>query len=173
VGDQPGLSRRQLIKASAVAGAAAWTAPAIIDSLASPAAAASTCSTWYRAIANENNVWGQGNNGFCGHLDSFDGHTLVAAPPALNPILLCGSGDDAGMCSVTLPAGCGGQLLLVQVHYGGGGVDGTCVTAECMTFPLSDCGGPVPPTTGCACKSGNTLSFPQKGRSGVQVVFCC
>jgi hypothetical protein len=36
-----GLSRRQMIKASAVAGAAAWTAPMIIDSLASPAAAAS------------------------------------------------------------------------------------------------------------------------------------
>ena len=34
MGDQPGLSRRQMIKASAVAGAAAWTAPVIIDSLA-------------------------------------------------------------------------------------------------------------------------------------------
>jgi hypothetical protein len=36
-----GLSRRQMIKASAVAGAAAWTAPVIIDSLRSPAAAES------------------------------------------------------------------------------------------------------------------------------------
>lgn len=36
-----GLSRRDMIKASAVAGAAAWTAPVIIDSLASPAAALS------------------------------------------------------------------------------------------------------------------------------------
>ncbi len=48
-GERRGLSRRDMIKASAVAGAAAWTAPAIIDSLASPAAAASgglptTCS---------------------------------------------------------------------------------------------------------------------------------
>jgi hypothetical protein len=39
-----GLSRRRMIKASAVAGAAAWTAPVIIDSLASPAAAASGCT---------------------------------------------------------------------------------------------------------------------------------
>src|SRR4051812_45903242 len=39
-----GLSRRQMIKASAVAGAAAWTAPVIIDSLSSPAAAASGCT---------------------------------------------------------------------------------------------------------------------------------
>ena len=40
-GERKGLSRRQMIKASAVAGAAAWTAPVIIDSLASPAAAPS------------------------------------------------------------------------------------------------------------------------------------
>jgi hypothetical protein len=40
-GSGKGLSRRQMIKASAVAGAAAWTAPVVIDSLASPAAAAS------------------------------------------------------------------------------------------------------------------------------------
>jgi hypothetical protein len=38
---QGGMSRRDLIKASALAGAAAWTAPVIIDSLASPAAAES------------------------------------------------------------------------------------------------------------------------------------
>ena len=35
-----GLNRRQMIKAAGIAGAAAWTAPIIIDSLASPAAAA-------------------------------------------------------------------------------------------------------------------------------------
>jgi hypothetical protein len=40
-GSRDGLSRREMIKASAVAGAAAWTAPMIIDSLTSPAAAAS------------------------------------------------------------------------------------------------------------------------------------
>jgi hypothetical protein len=40
-GERRGLSRRDMIKASAVAGAAAWTAPVIIDSLSSPAAAAS------------------------------------------------------------------------------------------------------------------------------------
>ncbi len=41
MGEQPGLSRRQMIKASAMAGAAAWTAPMIVGSLASPAAALS------------------------------------------------------------------------------------------------------------------------------------
>jgi len=43
-GERRGLSRRDMIKASAAAGAAAWTAPVIIDSLASPAAAASGCT---------------------------------------------------------------------------------------------------------------------------------
>jgi hypothetical protein len=37
--DSKGLSRRQMIRSAAVAGAAAWTAPVIIDSLSSPAAA--------------------------------------------------------------------------------------------------------------------------------------
>src|SRR6185503_7235019 len=38
-----GLDRRSLIKRAAIVGGAAWTAPIIIDSLASPAAAA-TCT---------------------------------------------------------------------------------------------------------------------------------
>src|SRR3954453_21762781 len=39
-----GVGRRALIKGAAVAGVAAWTAPVLIDSLTSPAAAAA-CST--------------------------------------------------------------------------------------------------------------------------------
>ena len=42
-----GLSRRQMIKASAVAGAVAWTAPVIVDSLSSPAAAGSCAGNRY------------------------------------------------------------------------------------------------------------------------------
>jgi len=49
--ERRGLSRRDMIKGAAVAGAAAWTAPVIIDSLSSPAAAESfTCKSngnWY------------------------------------------------------------------------------------------------------------------------------
>src|SRR5947199_10678268 len=40
-GERKGLSRRDMIKAAGIAGAAAWTAPVIVDSLSSPAAAAS------------------------------------------------------------------------------------------------------------------------------------
>jgi hypothetical protein len=39
-----GMSRREMIRASAIAGAGAWAAPVIVESLASPAAAASGCS---------------------------------------------------------------------------------------------------------------------------------
>jgi hypothetical protein len=63
-GSGRGLSRRDMIKASAVAGAAAWTAPMIVDSLTSPAAAASNphnyaCSKGYvfYKIAGDSNVY--------------------------------------------------------------------------------------------------------------------
>lgn len=42
-----GLSRRELIRRSALAGALAWTAPVIVGSLTSPAAAASTPGQCY------------------------------------------------------------------------------------------------------------------------------
>src|SRR5207248_362841 len=46
--DSRGLSRRELIRASAVAGAGAWIAPTIIGSLRSPAAAQTAeCTTFY------------------------------------------------------------------------------------------------------------------------------
>ncbi len=43
-----GLNRRQMIKAAGIVGAAAWTAPMIIDSLASPAAAATATPGCYQ-----------------------------------------------------------------------------------------------------------------------------
>ena len=39
--DRPGLDRRSLIKKAGIAGAAAWVAPMVIDSMISPASAAS------------------------------------------------------------------------------------------------------------------------------------
>ena len=56
--ERRGLSRRQMIQASAVAGAAAWTAPVIIDSLTSPAAARSGCTTYYfKSRASFSQCW--------------------------------------------------------------------------------------------------------------------
>jgi hypothetical protein len=45
-----GMSRRQMIRAAALTGAAAWTAPMIIDSLSSPAAATSGCVKYYAKL---------------------------------------------------------------------------------------------------------------------------
>jgi hypothetical protein len=49
---EKGIDRRTIIKAAAAAGGGAWVAPLIVDSLASPAAAAShLCTRWmYQAI---------------------------------------------------------------------------------------------------------------------------
>ena len=59
VSERRGLSRRQMIKASAVAGAAAWTAPVIIDSLASPAAAMSVCKPYWVKLTTAGNCFPQ------------------------------------------------------------------------------------------------------------------
>jgi hypothetical protein len=52
-----GLSRRDMIKGAAVAGAAAWTAPMIIDSLTSPAAAASGCTMYAVKLQPDGSVF--------------------------------------------------------------------------------------------------------------------
>jgi hypothetical protein len=50
-----GLTRRQMIRAAAATGAAAWTAPVIIDSLTSPAAAGSVCVKYYAKLDTSGN----------------------------------------------------------------------------------------------------------------------
>jgi len=62
-----GMDRRTLIKGAAVAGAAAWTAPMIIDSLSSPAAASSTCKIYWVKINGPNGQYapGGGPGGTC------------------------------------------------------------------------------------------------------------
>ena len=50
--ERTGLNRRQMIKAAGIAGVAAWTAPMIIDSLSSPAAAATVAPGCYRTWLN-------------------------------------------------------------------------------------------------------------------------
>jgi hypothetical protein len=57
---RPGLNRRQMIKAAGIAGAAAWTAPMIIDSLSSPAAAVTVapgCYVMWQGFTSSNGAW--------------------------------------------------------------------------------------------------------------------
>jgi hypothetical protein len=94
-------SRRTIIRRAAAAGAIAWTAPAIIDSLASPAAAASGsgcfraefeldtstgCGTYVRRTAE--NGLGCNPSGW-NNLDEFPGTITVSSsfPPPNGPCL--------------------------------------------------------------------------------------
>jgi hypothetical protein len=54
--ERPGIGRRTLIKRAAAAGAVAWTAPLIIDSLASPAAAVTCATTCFRVTFPADNT---------------------------------------------------------------------------------------------------------------------
>jgi hypothetical protein len=121
-GERNGLSRRDMIKAAGIAGAAAWTAPVIVDSLASPAAAASgntgiNCSKSlvFFTIPGSSTVYISGfqDNGCqtCGCFGTFSDSNIGATCPP-NPAPCCphacftcgtrtfrlngGSGTDAG-----------------------------------------------------------------------------
>lgn len=85
--ERSGIDRRTLIKRAAVAGAAAWTAPVIIGSFASPAAAITCSSTCFRVTfpaddmgsCNANSV---GGVGACPTGTSGPGCTTTTSLPA-------------------------------------------------------------------------------------------
>ncbi len=119
-----GMSRRDLIKASAVAGAAAWTAPVIIDSLASPAAAATgcafACSATYVFYKVGSTVFYSGYQNATG--------------TACNS---CKTENQAGGISADVPC----QTCTVGTDtysfWGGQTSGGTCTTSEPLYFTLS------------------------------------
>src|SRR6478752_6566502 len=100
--ERRGLSRRQMIKASAVAGAAAWTAPVIIDSLASPAAADSACIPYWVKINDDSvtqsfNCPGSTIFDVCDAWWANDGNppTNCISPPGCCSSGYCGKANDA------------------------------------------------------------------------------
>lgn len=170
--ERRGLSRRDLIKASAIAGAAAWTAPVIVDSLASPAAAGSgPCVTYYAA------KWDSGwaNEPFSGSCNlsdksPFNGHTLN------NPSTFPGFTLNAGFgnSSITLPAGCN-SFQFVRIHYGNLNAGCSQSGNVCYDVPLTACSPNPPSATSCGCMSsdGNTVYFPTGGLSNIHAIWCC
>jgi hypothetical protein len=129
-GERRGLSRRDLIKASAAAGAAAWTAPVIIDSLASPAAAASGCSgssvtlSWIwilYTVGGNYYITGFSNGDTACDVGGSNPHGAICDPCGANSFTL---GDFSGalVASYTTAGGCGGTQLTdwTQVDAGGG-----------------------------------------------------
>jgi hypothetical protein len=163
-----------MIKASAIAGAAAWTAPVIIDSLASPAAAGTgPCVKYYRAKwSNSTGTWtADGANGQCGIGTTFNGHPLNVNPPPSFPTMHNCETNSAGFCYVSLPPGCG-QWQLVRPHYGQAPAC-TPLDGNCYDVPLDTACSSVPPTGACGCTSGDDVYFPRASRSDVIVVWCC
>jgi hypothetical protein len=92
VAPRRGMDRRTMIKAAGIAGAAAWTAPAIIDSLVSPAAASSgKCKLYvYQGSASGN---------ACGAFTLLDATTC--ADPTAVPCASCPCGGCANCNSGT------------------------------------------------------------------------
>ena len=121
-GERKGLSRRQMIKASAVAGAAAWTAPVIIDSLASPAAAGSVVCPPPGTI----NTSGAGAlyqiNGTGTVYFSWipNGQTTCAAT--------CNVPNDSDVANFTL---CGGDVDITNTVVTYNGATPTCQSSPC------------------------------------------
>jgi hypothetical protein len=98
-----------MIKASAVAGAAAWTAPMIIDSLSSPAAAASNapipCSWFYLLFTKPGDAtiyWTGSNGNACNTLSTNNAGTYCKVCNGVAYTILGGQGN------LTYGATCGG-----------------------------------------------------------------
>jgi hypothetical protein len=107
------MTRRQMIRASAIAGAGAWTAPAIVDSLTSPATAGSaspiSCSWFYVVYMKPDSStvwWTSANNSstVCNNAQPANNsgtrtktcyHVTYTLPDAQGPIPTYDSGSGA------------------------------------------------------------------------------
>lgn len=99
----PGISRRSLIKRAAAAGAVAWTAPVVIESLTSPAGAVSpVCKAYYLKMSTAT-------------MSCYD--QPPAAPAAgISPNVYCGYQSQPG-CLGTGPNTCPGSISLSGSSY--------------------------------------------------------
>jgi hypothetical protein len=105
-----GLDRRTMIKRAAAAGAVAWTAPVILDSLASPAAAGTCTGTATPA-----------------QYVTGDDQTFMTGPGVVSFLVSAFSGGGGGMSGDAMGGAMGGD---------GGGYSSTRVTdlTECTTY---------------------------------------
>jgi hypothetical protein len=153
--ERPGIDRRTLIKRAAVTGAVAWTAPVIIESLASPAAAITCATTCFRVqfpgnascLSQSSQTFGSTQQPPCTDLtgSGCTTHTSVANNTTYSQVCMCASGCTAE-CSTTnsvtftLDASCtwggGGtcnaprRFLNAQARTTGGAPDPDCRTVS-------------------------------------------
>jgi hypothetical protein len=166
--DERGLSRRSMMKKAAAAGAVAWTAPVIIDSLVSPAAAVthppcSSCTNGTSIGQASFHVTNTGNNGTvtCPA-------TSASAPSACRPTCYVANADD---CSVpfSITSNKSGNSVGVVLTMNGGGTFLGGTTYSSATACLS--------TVGAITSPGgtSTITFaPQTANTGydISVTWC-
>jgi len=172
-----GLSRRDMIKVASVAGVAAWTAPMIIGSVTSPAAAASgaplPCSWTYVFFKVGSTVYYTGISGGGNTCNS--GSSNNGSP---NPVCVTCNGVTYSMSNFT--GGQGGSAG----HLQAGGSDATDVGTSCSNYikvngtTVSAIGGATilaafshpSSTLSCACpgstSSGNSITVCNTGGCG-------
>jgi hypothetical protein len=140
------VGRRALIKRAAAAGAVAWTAPLIVDSLASPAAAATVATGCYRAQRNRN---GCGQQGFTNSLVSCDpaGWGTAAAYPDALTVVAC-SATGSGTTTFEIPAST--NCVFVR-----GLITGALCVVGCLNGTVT-AGGKRISFAGGKCNTGNS-----------------
>jgi hypothetical protein len=149
VEESRGLDRRTLIKRAAAAGAVAWTAPVVITSMTSPAAAA-TCECAGILYVQINDDGGPGN---CLDTNNQYQTDLATHPcqPDSSGVGSCGSCGQSGgqntadFCIDSTTLGCQGQVPVTVFK----------IKTNCTTVPDPDAINPVPgPFTNCRFLSG-------------------
>ena len=123
IGTPSGIDRRTLLKGAAVAGVAAWTAPMIIDSVTSPAAAASgatiPCSWFYVAFKKPGDsvvYWTGSNSNACNTLSTNN------------------AGTTCKTCGGTTYSLFNGQGVMKYGSQCGSGTSATAAGASCSQF---------------------------------------
>jgi hypothetical protein len=135
-----GVDRRTLIKRAAIAGAVAWTAPVIIDSVASPAGALSCANTCFRIQYQENST--------CSGMPSVTfGDNFTGCP---TPTTFDASGTGVACPTITT---FGSGLTLASKCLSASATGNNCNSGNVLTFTLSQAAG---------CFVGGTCNAPRR-----------
>jgi hypothetical protein len=131
-----GLNRRQMIKAAGIAGAAAWTAPMIIDSLSSPAAAGTVTPGCYRFWLPFNTCTLTATDpvgGACTPSDATCTSTNASVPAGAVTPPACPTNDSQTPVTISVNGGISCRITSVSayVHHGNTGLGP--FSAQCRT----------------------------------------
>ena len=159
-----------MIKASALAGAAAWTAPVIIDSLTSPAAAGSVCNHyWVKLIGPA----GSGTLGACYSACPGGGYNVSDAKwggSCTHP-----TGCDAGDGSTHMPTltGTGPYTITLPANCYFSSATGFSLAGRYGSGSSSDTYNTVTGIANGATSASIAKTFGDKTLAYIYVKFCC